>query len=242
MSVRFLWLSSFQRRKVQDLRVHSSTGWNLPNLPSSQLKLDIWPLDHLFFFCASLFGSHIPPYLDFQALFNVCNHIIIIVIIMIDDISQSNLIFAALWGNLGKGRNCDQDKRFYRETEAWCQWSHLQIHAGKTLELVVDFHWGKLSPSAPLRIQGRQIVDSHRYLGGHWADLITRPRFRADCTCRGGSGVLEHRGRAKITLVVFTSCCGQTEPSSPLPSTHNNHLQLCVHSPGVHCFHTHTEQ
>ncbi|KAI5095921.1 hypothetical protein C0J45_14351 [Silurus meridionalis] len=50
----------------------------------------------------------------------------------------------------------------------WCQRSCLQINAGKTKELVVDFRRHKLILS-PVNIQGRDIVrvDSYKYLGVH---------------------------------------------------------------------------
>lgn len=52
----------------------------------------------------------------------------------------------------------------------WCQRSCLQINAGKTKELVVDFRRHKHTSSLPLvNIQGKDIVrvDSYKYLGVH---------------------------------------------------------------------------
>ncbi|CAM4660025.1 unnamed protein product [Leuciscus chuanchicus] len=51
----------------------------------------------------------------------------------------------------------------------WCQRNHLRINAGKTREMVVDFH--RRRPALPplVNIQGRDIerVDTYKYLGVH---------------------------------------------------------------------------
>ncbi|KAI5611778.1 gastrula zinc finger protein XlCGF28.1-like, partial [Silurus asotus] len=62
----------------------------------------------------------------------------------------------------------NDDDREYRELIQnfvdWCQWSCLQINAGKTKELVVDFRRHKQT-LLPVNIQGRDIVrvDSYKY-------------------------------------------------------------------------------
>ena len=50
----------------------------------------------------------------------------------------------------------------------WCQRNHLQINAGKTKELVVDFR-RRTVPPTPVNIQGMDIemVTSYKYLGVH---------------------------------------------------------------------------
>ena len=64
------------------------------------------------------------------------------------------------------------DEREYRELNQrfvdWCRRNRLQINAGKTKELVVDFRRRKVPPS-PVNIQGTdiEIVDSYKYLGVH---------------------------------------------------------------------------
>ncbi|CAM4584620.1 unnamed protein product [Leuciscus chuanchicus] len=66
----------------------------------------------------------------------------------------------------------DDDDREYRGLVQnfvdWCQRSCLQINAGKTKELVVDFRRHKQTLS-PVNIQGKDIgrVDSYKYLGVH---------------------------------------------------------------------------
>ena len=67
----------------------------------------------------------------------------------------------------------DGDDREYRELTQdfveWCQRNCLQINAGKTKELVVDFRKSKHSPPVPVNIQGMdiEIVKSYKYLGVH---------------------------------------------------------------------------
>ncbi|XP_044126391.1 tenascin-X-like [Bufo gargarizans] len=48
----------------------------------------------------------------------------------------------------------------------WCQWNQLQINAGKTKELLVDFRRHRPSALVPVNIQGRdiEVVDSYKYL------------------------------------------------------------------------------
>lgn len=64
----------------------------------------------------------------------------------------------------------DGDDKEYRElTQAfvdWCQWNHLQIDAGKTKDLAVDFHRHKHSPPVPVNNQGMdtEMVKSYKYL------------------------------------------------------------------------------
>ena len=50
----------------------------------------------------------------------------------------------------------------------WCQQNHLQLNAGKTKELVVDFHRHK-QPCTQVNILGTDIrmVTSYKYLGVH---------------------------------------------------------------------------
>ena len=74
------------------------------------------------------------------------------------------------------------DDTEYRELTqdfaVWCQRNHLQLNAGKTKELVVDFKRRKLPPPTPVNIQGTdiEIVKSYKYLGVHlnnkldWSD------------------------------------------------------------------------
>ncbi|KAI5098355.1 gastrula zinc finger protein XlCGF28.1-like [Silurus meridionalis] len=67
----------------------------------------------------------------------------------------------------------DDDREYRGLTQNfvdWCQRSCLQINAGKTKELVVDFRRHKHTSSLPLvNIQGKDIVrvDSYKYLGVH---------------------------------------------------------------------------
>ncbi|KAK3568682.1 hypothetical protein QTP86_013210 [Hemibagrus guttatus] len=67
----------------------------------------------------------------------------------------------------------DDDDREYRELIQdfvdWCQRNCLQINAGKTKELVVDFRRHKHPSPPPVNIQGKDIkrVDSYKYLGVH---------------------------------------------------------------------------
>ena len=64
----------------------------------------------------------------------------------------------------------DGDDREYRELMqdfvVWCLRNHLQINAGKTKELVVDFRRRGHAPLTPVNIQGRDIemVTSYKYL------------------------------------------------------------------------------
>ncbi|XP_035503954.1 transcription initiation factor TFIID subunit 4-like isoform X2 [Scophthalmus maximus] len=55
----------------------------------------------------------------------------------------------------------DDDDREFRELTQdfvdWCQWNCLQINAGKTKELVVDFHKRSQPPTTPVNIQGKDI-------------------------------------------------------------------------------------
>ncbi|KAI3373975.1 hypothetical protein L3Q82_022539, partial [Scortum barcoo] len=65
----------------------------------------------------------------------------------------------------------------------WCLRNNLQINAGKTKELVVDFRRRRHSPPAPVSIQGMDIdtVKSYKYLGVHlndsldWSDNTAMP-------------------------------------------------------------------
>ncbi|KAI3363647.1 hypothetical protein L3Q82_001188 [Scortum barcoo] len=72
----------------------------------------------------------------------------------------------------------DGDDREYRgliqDFADWCLWNNLQINAGKTKELVVDFRRRSHSPPAPVSIQGTYIetVKSYKYLGGHLNDSL----------------------------------------------------------------------
>lgn len=67
----------------------------------------------------------------------------------------------------------DGDDREYRgltqDFVSWCQRNRLQINAGKTKELVVDFCRRALCPPTPVNIQGMDIemVTSYKYLGVH---------------------------------------------------------------------------
>uniref|UniRef100_A0A3P9LKD5 Reverse transcriptase domain-containing protein n=1 Tax=Oryzias latipes TaxID=8090 RepID=A0A3P9LKD5_ORYLA len=67
----------------------------------------------------------------------------------------------------------DDNDREYRELIQnfvdWCQRNYLQINAGKTKELVVDFRRHTHSTIAPVNMQGRdsERVDSYKYLGVH---------------------------------------------------------------------------
>ncbi|KAI3371817.1 hypothetical protein L3Q82_024367, partial [Scortum barcoo] len=67
----------------------------------------------------------------------------------------------------------DGDDREYRgliqDFADWCLRNNLQINAGKTKELVVDFRRRSHSPPAPVSIQGTDIdtVKSYKYLGVH---------------------------------------------------------------------------
>ncbi|KAI3358224.1 hypothetical protein L3Q82_003233 [Scortum barcoo] len=56
----------------------------------------------------------------------------------------------------------------------WCLRNNLQINAGKTKELVVDFRRRSHSPPAPVSIQGMDIdtVKSYKYLGVHLNDSL----------------------------------------------------------------------
>ncbi|KAI3376291.1 hypothetical protein L3Q82_016422 [Scortum barcoo] len=56
----------------------------------------------------------------------------------------------------------------------WCLRNNLQINAGKTKELVVDFRRRSHSPPAQVSIQGMDIdtVKSYKYLGVHLNDSL----------------------------------------------------------------------
>ncbi|KAI3372979.1 hypothetical protein L3Q82_023423, partial [Scortum barcoo] len=70
------------------------------------------------------------------------------------------------------------DDREYRgliqDFADWCLRNNLQINAGKTKELVVDFRRRSHSPPAPVSIQGTDIdtVKSYKYLGVHLNDSL----------------------------------------------------------------------
>ena len=51
----------------------------------------------------------------------------------------------------------------------WCQWNQLQINAGKTKELVIDFRRHRPSSLVLVNIQGTdiEVVDSYKYLVVH---------------------------------------------------------------------------
>ncbi|KAI3374114.1 hypothetical protein L3Q82_005934 [Scortum barcoo] len=72
----------------------------------------------------------------------------------------------------------DGDDREYRgliqDFADWCLRNNLQINAGKTKELVVDFRRRRHSPPAPVSIQGMDIdtVKSYKYLGVHLNDSL----------------------------------------------------------------------
>ncbi|KAI3374204.1 hypothetical protein L3Q82_006060 [Scortum barcoo] len=72
----------------------------------------------------------------------------------------------------------DGDDREYRgliqDFADWCLRNNLQINAGKTKELVVDFRRRSHSPPAPVSIQGTDIdtVKSYKYLGVHLNDSL----------------------------------------------------------------------
>ncbi|KAI3370902.1 hypothetical protein L3Q82_007411 [Scortum barcoo] len=72
----------------------------------------------------------------------------------------------------------DGDDREYRgliqDFADWCLRNNLQINAGKTKELVVDFRRRSHSPPAPVSIQGMDIdtVKSYKYLGVHLNDSL----------------------------------------------------------------------
>ncbi|KAI3372609.1 hypothetical protein L3Q82_023086 [Scortum barcoo] len=72
----------------------------------------------------------------------------------------------------------DGDDREYRgliqDFADWCLRNNLQINAGKTKELVVDFRRRRHSPPAPVSIQGTDIdtVKSYKYLGVHLNDSL----------------------------------------------------------------------
>ncbi|KAI3374214.1 hypothetical protein L3Q82_005939 [Scortum barcoo] len=62
----------------------------------------------------------------------------------------------------------------FKDFADWCLWNNLQINAGKTKELVVDFRRRSHSPPAPVSIQGTDIdtVKSYKYLGVHLNDSL----------------------------------------------------------------------
>ncbi|KAI3357201.1 hypothetical protein L3Q82_015661 [Scortum barcoo] len=72
----------------------------------------------------------------------------------------------------------DGDDREYRgliqDFADWCLRNNLQINAGKTKELVVDFRRRSHSPPAPVSIQGMNIdtVKSYKYLGVYLNDSL----------------------------------------------------------------------
>ncbi|KAI3366547.1 hypothetical protein L3Q82_000679 [Scortum barcoo] len=86
----------------------------------------------------------------------------------------------------------------FKDFADWCLRNNLQINAGKTKELVVDFRRRSHSPPAPVSIQGTDIetVKSYKYLGVHlndsldWSDTQHRRPCQevatADCSCSGG--------------------------------------------------------
>ncbi|KAI3375979.1 hypothetical protein L3Q82_016519 [Scortum barcoo] len=85
----------------------------------------------------------------------------------------------------------DGDDREYRgliqDFADWCLRNNLQINAGKTKELVVDFRRRRHSPPAPVSIQGTDIdtVKSYKYLGVHLNDSLDWSD-NTDCPCQEG--------------------------------------------------------
>ena len=72
----------------------------------------------------------------------------------------------------------------------WCQRNHLQLNAGKTKELVVDFRRHK-QPCTQVNILGTSIemVTSYMYLGVHlnnkldWTDHTAGTYKKEDTIC-----------------------------------------------------------
>ncbi|KAI3356653.1 hypothetical protein L3Q82_003287 [Scortum barcoo] len=108
----------------------------------------------------------------------------------------------------GDDRECTED--LFRTLQDWCLRNNLQINAGKTKELVVDFRRRSHSPPAPVSIQGNghrhcevlqgpllrtfydSVVASAIFYGiVCWASSITdRDRRRMDRLVRRASSVL----------------------------------------------------
>ncbi|KAI3376480.1 hypothetical protein L3Q82_016937 [Scortum barcoo] len=87
---------------------------------------------------------------------------------------ESDRLLCSTWCSAGN----DGDDREYRgliqDFADWCLRNNLQINAGKTKELVVDFRRRSHSPPAPVSIQGMDIdtVKSYKYLGVHLNDNL----------------------------------------------------------------------
>ncbi|KAI3363911.1 hypothetical protein L3Q82_001511 [Scortum barcoo] len=75
----------------------------------------------------------------------------------------------------------------FRTLQDWCLRNNLQINAGKTKELVVDFRRRSHSPPAPVSIQGTDIdtVKSYKYLGVHLNDSLDWSD-NTRCPCQEG--------------------------------------------------------
>ncbi|KAI4897971.1 hypothetical protein NFI96_009241, partial [Prochilodus magdalenae] len=75
---------------------------------------------------------------------------------------------SAIVGLISNG-NDREYRELTKDFVKWCQRNCLQINAGKTKELVVDFRRAKHSPPLLVNIQGTdiEIVRSYKYLGAH---------------------------------------------------------------------------
>ncbi|KAI3364398.1 hypothetical protein L3Q82_010823 [Scortum barcoo] len=83
-------------------------------------------------------------------------------------ISRSSLMTLLLLASSQMGTT-ESTEDLFKDFADWCLRNNLQINAGKTKELVVDFRRRSHSPPAPVSIQGTDIdtVKSYKYLGVH---------------------------------------------------------------------------
>lgn len=75
----------------------------------------------------------------------------------------------------------------------WCETNVLQINAGKTQEMIIDFR-RKSPPTTPVNIQGKdiEIVDSYKYLGVHLNNKLDRTT---------NTDVLYKKGQSRLHLL-----------------------------------------
>ncbi|KAI3352203.1 hypothetical protein L3Q82_005166 [Scortum barcoo] len=112
----------------------------------------------------------------------------------------------------------DGDDREYRgliqDFADWCLRNNLQINAGKTKELVVDFCRRSHSLPAPVSIQGTDIdtVKSYKYLGVHLNDSLDA------LVKKGNSRLFLLRRSHQSTKSMMTFLYSQSFPSDTHPT------------------------
>ncbi|KAI3366303.1 hypothetical protein L3Q82_000430 [Scortum barcoo] len=101
-------------------------------------------------------------------------------------ISRSSLMTLLLLASSQMGTT-ESTEDLFKDFADWCLRNNLQINAGKTKELVVDFRRRRHSPPAPVSIQGMDIdtVKSYKYLGVHLNDSLDLVG-QHQCPCQEG--------------------------------------------------------